>query len=433
MIYVVRMSQEDQSLDQAYARMRPAMERAGARLRALLLDVIGGIEDRKLVRAEIDDVRIKELASLKRKARKAGWEGDSALWGCSDLIAGRVVCNNVEDVYRFEELLKERLPAEGPIGRQDHIKTPTPQGYRALHLDFRLNVAEDFGIELLPCEVQIRSRLQDAWAELVHGDVYKQGRLPRDLRDRANDLAKLLATADEIATGIRARAQRVTTPPKARPKLDRVSSDGLAFVFKDVFGRAPPDYVVVQALNACDDLGIASLTELPKLLNRQDLRSALDRAHRAFLPGAIPRETIFLAALHALAKGDRRAVGYVRKLAQQEWKEIDATARRDMLAALPDTVDELIAELDDYSGESNPTVYAEALDATHECARCGTGIVEPYAFAESVVGHYGLSGAKADHATEHIVKALYGCGIEIGSLGSSSYCCYCADQMAKDD
>jgi putative GTP pyrophosphokinase len=429
------MSDDDASLDEIYRRMRPSMERAAARLRAVLLDVTARIDDRRLVRAEIDEVRIKELPSLKRKARNAGWSPDDALWECPDLIGGRVVCNNVEDVYRFEELLTETLPAEsGGVSRQDYIKKPTAQGYRALHLNFRLNAADSFSVDLLACEIQIRSRLQDAWAELAHGDIYKQDPLPPDLRDRVNDLARLLATADATATDIRKRVARLTTPPEARPKLDRVSKDGLAFLFKEIFGRAPPDYVVTEAMNACHDLGVQSLAGLTELLKRQDLRAALAKAYRAFLPGAIPSETVFLAALYALSKGDRRAVSYVRKEARRELKEIDAIARREMLAALPSTAHELLADLEEPTEASNCALtYAEALGGAHDCARCGETIVDPYGFAENAREHYRLSPRSADKVSERIVQAVYSSGVDTGDLDNASYCSYCAHHMAKDD
>ena len=95
-----------------------------------------------------------------------------------DLVGGRVVCNNVKDVYRFEALLRESLPFQaGPVERQDYIQTPK-NGYRALHLNFRLHVGKPLARQAIPCEAQIRSRLQDAWAELTHTDIYKHDDLP---------------------------------------------------------------------------------------------------------------------------------------------------------------------------------------------------------------------------------------------------------------
>ena len=100
--------------------------------------------------------------------------------------------------------------------------------------------------------MQIRSRLQDAWAELSHDDIYKQPNLPEDLRARAKDLAEVLAAADKIASDIRSRVMRETASPAHRPDLGHVSAEGLAYSFREVFGRSPPDYAVRLALNLCN-------------------------------------------------------------------------------------------------------------------------------------------------------------------------------------
>jgi len=124
--------------DEIYRAKRPALERAEAQLRSLLEAVVSQIEDRRLVRAELDDVRSKCLPELKSKATKFGWSAKDAFTRCSDLVGGRVVCNNVEDVYRFEELVKAHLPVDsGQIEREDYIDKPKRQGYRALHLNLR--------------------------------------------------------------------------------------------------------------------------------------------------------------------------------------------------------------------------------------------------------------------------------------------------------
>jgi ppGpp synthetase/RelA/SpoT-type nucleotidyltranferase len=419
---------------EAYEHKRPALERAVARLKSLLREVVGHIEDRKLVRAEFDDVRPKSLPSLKRKARKLGWTAEDALAQCPDLVAGRIVCNNVEDVYRVEELLKEHLPIDsGPVTRQDYIKNPTARGYRAVHLNFRLNVAQGFGYEIIPCEIQIRSRLQDSWAELSHADIYKQDNLPPDLLDRFKDMAKTLAAADEIASEIRSRVQRITAPPEERPPLDRVSSNAIAYIFKDVFGRAPPDYVVMEALNLCDDLGINSLKGLPDILKRHEFRDALGDAYSKIFPAPIDPETVLLAGLHALANGDRRALRFVRRKAQREFDEIDRIARREMLSELPATVDDLIEQLEDPRYETDIVSLAEALGATTSCARCGATVVDAYSFAEAAIQHYDLSGDEGDQAFERIELAINQSGADTGGFDDSSVCSYCEAQMAKHD
>ena len=202
------------SFQETYTRSRPAIKRAEHRLTSLLQDVVRRIEDPKLVRAKLDAVRAKSVISLERKAREAGWTPDEALARCPDLVGGRVVCNNNGDVYRFEALLREHLPMDtGPVRRQDYIRSPR-SGYRALHLNFLLDIGEPLSRRMVACEVQIRSRLQDAWAELSHADIYKQADLPADLLARSIDLSVLLAAAEEIAGSIRARVRRVKEPPR---------------------------------------------------------------------------------------------------------------------------------------------------------------------------------------------------------------------------
>ena len=84
-----------------YRRRRKALFQARNRLRSILRTVVAKIEDKKkLVQAEFGDVRFKELASVRRKASKNGWQAREALSVCGDLVAGRVACNNTEDSAR---------------------------------------------------------------------------------------------------------------------------------------------------------------------------------------------------------------------------------------------------------------------------------------------------------------------------------------------
>lgn len=361
-------------LGENYERKLPALLRAAEWLRSILDEVGVSIEDKTLVRAEVRNVRPKELSELERKAEKKGWSASEALTHCGDLIGGRVVCNNVEDVYRFTELLKERLPSVwGEFEVQDYIKKPTEEGYRALHVNFRLDVGEHpFHPDFVPCEVQIRSRLQDAWAELSHDDIYKQPHLPKDLRARAMDLAKVLAAADEIANDIRSRAGRETLPPHQRPDLSRVSVEGLAFVFKDVFGRSPPDYAVRQALNVCDKFDVTSLERFPEVLGRTEFRNKLANAHRTIFPVPLGMEDLFLASLYALARGDDQAVTHVRREARRARREIEAFARREVLGELPEDPDDFLEQLD--AGQLDVELVSSVLGGATKCAVCGEGL-----------------------------------------------------------
>ena len=422
-------------LNEIYEERNSALQQAARRLHSILREVVTRIEDKTLVRAEVRSVRIKGLSSLERKATAKGWKAEEALSACSDLIGGRVVCNNIEDVYRFAELLKEQPPsAWGEFEAQDHIKNPNFGGYRALHVNFRLDVSRHpLQPDLVACEVQIRSRLQDAWAELSHDDIYKQPDLPEDLRGRAKDLAEVLAAADKIASGIRVRVTEASVPPEHRPNLIRVSEEGLAFIFKDTFGRSPPGYVIRRALNLCEELGIDSLEALPGILGRDEFRKKVEEVYRAIMPASIGVDQIFLASLYAMAKGDVRAIAKVRRDARREWSEIDQFARREMLSSLPTTIDELMEQLEGPGAGGDVESLAEALDATNDCYICSTKIVDPSAFAEAVLKHYEISDDEADDIRERIEAAIRNSAVETGGWGDGSLCAYHNEQMAKDD
>jgi hypothetical protein len=61
------------TLEDIYNRRTPAIERGARKLRSLLAEVVAAIEDKRLVRAEVRSVRIKELSSVERKAAEKGW------------------------------------------------------------------------------------------------------------------------------------------------------------------------------------------------------------------------------------------------------------------------------------------------------------------------------------------------------------------------
>ena len=360
-----------------------------------------------------------------------------AMW-CGDLIGGRVVCSNLEDVRRFAELLKEHLPSYwGDSERcdvQDYIQKPNAGGYRAVHLNFRLHVSTGtLSADTVPCEVQIRSRLQDTWAELTHDDIYKQPDLPEDLQARAKDLAEILAAADRIASDIRSRAVREVTPPAHRPDLQHVSPDGLAYCFREAFGRSPADYAVRLALNLCDRLHLATLEDFSGFLVRPEFRDGMAKAYRSFLPADVANEDVFLAALHAAAKDEAAAVKWIEKKARRERDELEEIAAREVLSSLPDTIEDLIEALENRRTDTNEIeLWAEALGAANDCAVCGTTVIPTFSFAEAVVQYYEIVEDDADFI-EQIEDAVGRSGLESGGWGDGSLCAYHNEQQARND
>lgn len=323
-------------LSQLYRDRLPRFRNAKERLRSLLNSVVKAIEDDRLVRAEVRNIRIKTLKSIKQKARTSGRDAKQVLSDCSDLVGGRVVCNNIQDVHRFAHLLKEKIVSWNGIQEQDYTNEPSKEGYRALHLNFQLMVFKtssvgkgSAGTGITPCEVQIRSRLQDAWAELSHDDIYKQRNIPEDLRARTKDLAEVLAAAEKIANDIRSRATYETTPPEKRPDMSRVSPENLILGFGEVFGRAPSGRTVRSALTLCDRYQIASLEGLSDVLTQQELREKIGRIYRSESDTEnLGPEDIFLAAFYKFVGKEQNGINWIRRKARRDLKKFEDMQRK---------------------------------------------------------------------------------------------------------
>ena len=346
-----------------------------------------------------------------------------------------MICNNVEDARRFAEILKEKLPDFwDEVDVQDYMDTPTESGYRAVHVNFRLNVGEHLlPLNRVPCEVQIRSWLQDAWAELSHDDIYKQPDLPEDLRARSRDLAEVLAAADRIASGIRSRVMRETGFREYSPEMGRVSDDGLAHSFRAVFGRSPPDYTVRQALNLCDQLQIVSLEGFPEVLDRPAFRDRVADTYRAIMGIGFGMEEVFFAAMHAFAKDDDKAIAWVRRKARRERDTLEQYAKLDLLSSLPATLKQFLEAIEGPHSNDDIVGWAEAFGATADCAICSTIVVEAFSFAEAAAQHYNIPEEDSADVHQRIETALDASGVEIGGWGDGSLCGYHNDQMERDD
>jgi putative GTP pyrophosphokinase len=158
--------------------------------------------------------RVKSLTSFLRKLGKADWP----MFGyptevITDLIGARVICWFVDDCYGMLDYIQvTRQFLIKPRTLEDYIRDPKRTGYRAIHLLADVSydrvktymkqraVVEDRMI----CEIQIRTKLQDAWAEFTH-DVHLD--IPSDYQADYEaaiaDIARRLATEDRSAMAVR--------------------------------------------------------------------------------------------------------------------------------------------------------------------------------------------------------------------------------------
>lgn len=144
--------------------------------------------------------RVKELDSLITKIVDKDKYNDLA--EITDICGIRVITNLESDIEHVEKILRQNFQIDED-NSCDHRKRPANDfGYLSLHLVLSLgqnreNLAENSQLKGLKAEVQVRSILQHAWAEIEHDLGYKSKEdIPEDLKRGSNRLSAILEAAD---------------------------------------------------------------------------------------------------------------------------------------------------------------------------------------------------------------------------------------------
>lgn len=158
--------------------------------------------------------RIKSLKSFLRKLEKKEWPVFYyPTEVCTDLIGARVICWFLDDCYGMLQYIKASKQIKiQPKSLLDYIGKPKKTGYRSIHLladiaydrvkqiDGVRKVVEDNMV----FEIQIRTKLQDAWGEFTHEVHYKvPGGFEPDYEILVAEIANRLFSEDKSAVAIR--------------------------------------------------------------------------------------------------------------------------------------------------------------------------------------------------------------------------------------
>jgi ppGpp synthetase/RelA/SpoT-type nucleotidyltranferase len=162
--------------------------------------------------------RIKSPASFKKKFSRPD-RTYADLWDITDLVGLRVITyfeDNIEPIGRLieDEFEVDYLNSQNKLRLQDHEKF----GYRSLHYVCRVP-----GHPHARFEIQIRTVLQHAWAEIEHDLGYKTNEeIPAALRRRFSQVAGLLEVADREFVALRSE---LASYEKSLMKFEDVSLD----------------------------------------------------------------------------------------------------------------------------------------------------------------------------------------------------------------
>lgn len=120
--------------------------------------------------------RTKRISSIIQKLQRMD---DMTLWRMQDIGGCRAVVDNVAQAYRMKDMYASSRLKHELRKVNDYIKEPKADGYRSLHLIYRFKSKKYPAHNDRQIEIQLRTKLQHAWATSVEtastflGDQFK--------------------------------------------------------------------------------------------------------------------------------------------------------------------------------------------------------------------------------------------------------------------
>ena len=145
--------------------------------------------------------RTKALDSLSKKIDDKNGKYN-AIEDITDIIGIRIIAYLESDVDSIADLIDKEFIKDDENSTDKRILKADQFGYRSLHIvvsfnDERCKLKEYKRYKGIKCEIQIRSILQHAWAEIEHDLGYKGVlSVPEEYKRTFNRLSALLETAD---------------------------------------------------------------------------------------------------------------------------------------------------------------------------------------------------------------------------------------------
>lgn len=194
---------------QSYRELLPELQKAAAALHADLVRLL----DEKGIEVHNVSYRIKSEASVRGKiARPDRIYG--SVHELTDLIGLRVVTYFEDTIEAVAQLVEEHFPInrEHSVDKRQQLD-PSTFGYRSLHyVCFPSEKSRDVSFE-----IQIRTILQHAWAEIEHDLGYKfPEAVPMPIKRRFSRLAGLLEIADAEFVELRKTMETYESEVKTR-------------------------------------------------------------------------------------------------------------------------------------------------------------------------------------------------------------------------
>lgn len=257
------------------------------------------------------DSRVKTRTSLAEKIIKKGKY--ECIEDITDIVGVRIITHYSDDVDQVAKIIEKEfiIDKENSIDKRITIE-PDRFGYLSLHYvvnltNNRTKLTEYASYKTIKAEIQIRSILQHAWAEIEHDIGYKSvNGLPNEIKRYFSRLAGLLEIADDefikIKGSISARQQEVAKALEngsGEDSLDLVSLaeyldkskiiDQISKGFFEAYGLQIRNKSSKELENILNGLNLLDLKTIKQLDNyvAENQKDIVNRV-KAFRPDYIP-------------------------------------------------------------------------------------------------------------------------------------------------
>lgn len=268
---------------------------------------IGALLKKNRIEGASVSFRTKSLESFKEKIRRKSYLNPKAQM--TDLAGIRVVALVEKDIKRVEEAVKSSflVHPENSLDKSAELGVDR-FGYRSLHLVCDLGPKRTILEELEPFkglmfEIQIRTALQHAWAEIEHDRYYKfNGDLPIDIKRRFNLLAANLESADREFSSLTEELERYSAEASSKLKKHDLNVEFNGTTIESLVSILLVDHgsgVTVETgsidknfIDELKDYGVFSIEDVRNLLSEDFLDNAFNQTSAGLLRDAMMYEDI---------------------------------------------------------------------------------------------------------------------------------------------
>ena len=201
----------------------------------IVRDIIGNSIPPNIKIATIE-ARAKSLESLGEKAKTPQHDNPivpkyaDPLKDIEDISAARVITFFLKDVQEIDKVIRGEFCVLERLDKADDLLQSGLVGYQSVHYVVQLGTNRTSLPEYmlyvgLKSEIQLRTVLQHAWAEIEHDIQYKTKEdVPPEIRQRFANLAGLLAIADREFQSLNDEEERIRRKTEASVQKGRLGN-----------------------------------------------------------------------------------------------------------------------------------------------------------------------------------------------------------------